>query len=155
VLNTARRLISSAVHYFTQALQFDPLNPVLHSNMGLAYMLRNGPGDLENALHHWHRMRAAGDEWAEQQFARLMQVMENQQTARAQFHDVGQALRTLDVPAYVRLQPPAVGAPVYIVEPVMESGLWELEATHRDLQIALRARRRLELLQQRLQRLLI
>ncbi|NLJ36787.1 MAG: hypothetical protein GX358_11240 [candidate division WS1 bacterium] len=155
VLNDARRLISSAVHYFAQALQFDPLNPVLHSNMGLAYMLRNGPGDLENALHHWHQMRAAGDAWAERQFARMMQVMENQQTARAQFHDIGRGLRPIEVEAHVRRMPPVAGAPIYVVEPVMEDGLWELETAHRDLRIALRARHRLDLLEKRMQRLSI
>ncbi len=155
VMEKARRMLSTAIHYFTQGLRIDPQSPVLHGNIGLAHMLRNGPDDMDAALSHWQLMRAAGDEWAERQFARMMQIMQAEQTAQATFHDVGAALRPVRVAQYIQKLPPVMGGLVYVVEPVMDRGQWELEATHPDLQVALRARQKLLRLKQRLQRLAV
>ncbi len=155
MMEKARRMLSTAIHYFTQALRLEPHNPVLHGNIGLAHMLRNGPDDMDAALNHWQLMRAAGDEWAERQFVRMMEIMQTDQTAKATFHDVGAALRPIRIERYIQKLPPVMGRPVYVVEPVMHRAQWQLEATHPDLRVALRARQKLLRLNQRLQRLAV
>ncbi len=154
-MQNAQRMLSTAIHYFTQALHIDPQSPVLHSNIGLAHMLRNRADDMDAALSHWQLMRVAGDAWAERQYARMMQVMQTDQSARATFHDVGAALRPVRIAQYMQKLPPVMGGLVYVVEPVMDRGQWQLEATHPDLQVALRARQKLLRLNQRLQRLAV
>ena len=154
-MQKAQQMLSTAIHYFTQALHIDPQSPVLHSNIGLAHMLRNRADDMDAALSHWQLMRAAGDEWVERQFARMMQVMHTEQKAKATFRDVGAALRPVRIAQYIQKLPPVMGGPVYVVEPVMDRGQWELAATHPDLQVALRARQKLLRLNQRLQRLAV
>jgi len=154
-MGKARQLISTAIHYFSQALKVEPKNPVLHRNIGLAYMLRNNPEDMEKALNHWQLMRQAGDEWAERQFASMMQVMQTQQSAKAEFHDAGRALRQIPAFKYIRRLPPVMGRPLFVVEPVMDHGQWELKATHPDLRVALRARSKLLRINERLQRLVV
>ena len=151
----ARKLITTAIHYFGRAVQMEPKNIVLHRNLGLAYMLRNQGDDMENALKHWGLMRAVGDEYAERQFANMMQVMQTDQKAKAEFHDVGRALRQIDVLKNIRKLPPVMGRPVFITEPVMDTGHWELQATHADLQVALRARQKLAVVERRLRRLAV
>ena len=155
LVDQARRLLSTAIHYFSEALRIDHLNPVMHSNIGLAYMLRNRPTDVERALDHWQLMRRAGGEWAERQFERLMQFVHSQETAKAEFHDVHMALRPVSIPEFISGLPPLMGDLVYVVEPMMDRGQWELEATDPNVQFALRARRRVAELQHRLQRLAV
>jgi len=151
-LDEARKLLGSAIHYFKQAIRHDPHSAVLHSNIGLAYMLRNGGGDMEQALWHWKLMRDTGGEWAERQFAAMAQVLDASQAAKATFHD---AIRPLSVPRAVRMLEPVPGPPTFVAEPVMDVGQWQLIADNRDLQSALRARARLYLLERRLKRLAI
>lgn len=154
-LDEARKLLSSAIHYFKQANHHDPHNAVLHSNVGLAYMLRNSGGDMEQALRHWKLMRDTGGEWAERQFAAMAQVLDASHAAKATFHDIDRAIRPLSVPKAVRMLDPVPGPPSYVAEPVMDPAQWQLSAGSRDLQIALRARRRLHELEMRLKRLAI
>lgn len=152
----AKKLLSTAIHYFSEALRYEPRNPVLHSNIGLAYLLRNRPNDIENALYHWKRMRETGGDWAERQFERMVSVMNvDDKNAKAQFHDVGRSLRPIGVAEYLRVLPPEMGEPIYIVDPVFDADHWHLEAEHRDLEVALRARDRISSIERRLQRLAI
>ena len=154
-LDEARKLLGSAIHYFKQAIRHDPHSAVLHSNIGLAYMLRNGGGDMEQALWHWKLMRDTGGEWAERQFAAMAQVLDASQAAKATFHDIDRAIRPLSVPRAVRMLEPVPGPPTFVAEPVMDVGQWQLIADNRDLKSALRARARLYLLERRLKRLAI
>ncbi len=151
----ARKLFTTAIHYFGNAVQMEPNNIVLHRNLGLAYMLRNQADDMESALRHWGLMRAVGDEYAERQFASMMQVMQADHDAKAEFHDVGRALRQIDVFSNIRKLPPVMGRPLFVTEPVMDTGNWQLQATYPDLQVALRARRKLATLEARLRRLAV
>ncbi|MFO7945812.1 MAG: tetratricopeptide repeat protein [Armatimonadota bacterium] len=156
MLTESKKLLSSAIHYFSEALRYEPRNPVLHSNIGLAYMLRNRRDDVEHALHHWKRMREAGGQWAERQFQRMVQVMNvDDKNQKAQFHDVGRSLRPIPVSGYLRKLPPVMGRPMYIVEPVPDTDHWQFETDHDDLRVALRARERLLAMNDRLKRLAI
>ncbi len=152
-LDKARRLLSTAIHYFSEALRSERQNPVLHSNIGLAYMLRNHATDVEQALRHWQLMRQTGGEWAERQFERMLEFMHTEQTVKAEFHDVHMSLRPIDIMASINGLPPLMGEVLYVVEPVMDRGPWELEATDPDVQTALRARRKAFTVEQRLRRL--
>lgn len=154
-LDEGRKLLGSAIHYFKQAIRHDPDSAVLHSNIGLAYMLRNSRGDMEQALWHWKLMRDTGGEWAERQFAAMAQVLDASQAAKATFHDIDRAIRPLSVPKAVRMLDPVPGPPTYVAEPVMDVGQWELTADNRDLKTALRARARLYSLEKQLKRLAI
>jgi Flp pilus assembly protein TadD len=60
MLSRAGTHLSSALHYFVQALEHNQHDPVLHGNIGLAHMLRNRGDDVEAALRHWQRMLALG-----------------------------------------------------------------------------------------------
>jgi tetratricopeptide (TPR) repeat protein len=151
----ARKLFTTAIHYFGKAVQMEPNNTVLHRNLGLAYMLRNQGDDMESALRHWGLMRAAGDEYAERQFASMMQVMQTDRDAKAEFHDIGRALRQIDVFNNIRKLPPVMGRPLFVTEPVMDTDNWQLQATHPDLQVALRARQKLSAIEARLRRLAV
>ena len=60
------------------------------------------------------------------------------------------ALRRIDIIESTNGLPPRMGELMYVVEPVMDYGQWELEATDPDLQVALHARHKVFTLQQRL-----
>ncbi|MGC9318773.1 MAG: tetratricopeptide repeat protein, partial [Armatimonadota bacterium] len=52
LLQDAQTQISTALHYFLEALEQARDDPVLHGNIGLAFMLRNRETDVEAALRH-------------------------------------------------------------------------------------------------------
>jgi len=153
LVSRARSLLSTALHYFFRALRAESANPVLHCNIGLAYMLRNRGADVQHALDHWQLMRRTGGEWGEQQYQRLMQVTESQETAKVRFLDAQMVLRSIDVVEMAYCLSPLMGEILHAIEPVMDRGQWELHATHPQLKIALRIRRKLSALQERLRRL--
>ncbi len=144
MLNQARQLLSTAVHYFNEAIRLKQLDPVLHSNIGLAYMLRNAPKDVEHALRHWQIMRRGGGEWAERRFQQMLSVMHSDETARAEFDDVTMALRPIDSAECIICLPPRVGPPMYAVTPIIDRVGWQLETSDPNLQQALSAHQRLQ-----------
>lgn len=136
----ARQLMDAAVQYFRQALLHNELNPALHGNIGLAYMLRNQEHDVEAALRHWQRMRAiAGDELA-RRYSEFTQIQSAEHAARVQYDDREVACRPIDVAQWVSTLPPEPAPLHYVLEPVSEQREWRLVTENGQLQRALMVR---------------
>lgn len=136
----ARQLMDTAVQYFRQALLHNELNPSLHGNIGLAYMLRNQEHDVEAALRHWQRMRAiAGTELA-RRYSEFTQIQSIEHAARVQYDDREVACRPIDVAQWVTTAPPDPAPLHYVLEPVSEQREWRLVTANEELQRALAVR---------------
>ncbi len=146
----AQGMFSRAIHYFYEALRTEALNPVLHCNVGLAYMLRNQRHDVERAMDHWQHMREAGGEWAAVQFRSMMEVVDSEETAKVQFMDSGLAMHPIDVTGAVIGLPPLLGRVGYVVLPVMDGGQWQLQAVDSRVQVSLVLHNRLARAKQRM-----
>jgi len=133
----AQSMLSRAIHYFYEALRTEALNPVLHLNVGLAYMLRNQRHDVERAMDHWQHMREAGGAWAAAQFRSMMEVVDSKETARVQFMDSDLEMHPIDVTGAIIGLPPLLGEMGYVVLPTMDAGQWQLEAVDSRVQVAL------------------
>ena len=136
----AQNMFSRAIHYFYEALRTEALNPVVHLNVGLAYMLRNQHHDVERAMDHWQHMREAGGAWAAAQFRSLMEVVDGKETAKVQFMDSDLEMHPIDVTEAVIGLPPLLGEVGYVVLPVMDAGQWQLEAVDSLVQVGLELR---------------
>ncbi len=149
----AQSMFSRAIHYFYQALRTETLNPVLHCNVGLAYMLRNQRHDVERAMDHWQQMREAGGAWAAQQFRSMMEVVDGKETAKVRFLDSELEMHPIDVAAAIIGLPPLLGEVKYVVLPVMDAGQWQLPAVDSRVQAAVVLRNRLISVRGRMQAL--
>jgi len=136
----AQSMFSRAIHYFYEALRTEALNPVLHLNAGLAYMLRNQSDDVERAMDHWQHMREAGGAWAAAQFQSMMEVVDSKETAKVQFMDSDLEIHPIDVTGAVIGLPPLLGEMGYVVLPVVDAGQWQLEAVDSRVQVSLELR---------------
>lgn len=151
--NKARQYLDTAVFYFRQALLQNELNPSLHGNMGLAYMLRNQQHDVEAALRHWQRMRAIAGTAMETRFAEFTQIASAEHATRVNFDDREVLCRDIDVFRWVSVLPPQPAGLHYVLEAVSVQLPWRLMATDETLKDALRLRDRIAARERALARL--
>ncbi len=147
------RLLSAAIHSFTHVLRQQPQNPIAHANVGLAHYLRNRKDDVEQALHHWQRMRQTGGKWGERIFEIFTVAMSSEGGHRLKFHDIEVAFRPLPVEEWITSAPPHLAGLQYVVDELLDLPAPHLEAQHPVLRRALLARDRTERLRFALQRL--
>ncbi|MBU0608809.1 MAG: tetratricopeptide repeat protein [Armatimonadetes bacterium] len=149
----ALELLDVAVHYFRQALLHDELDPVLHGNLGIAYMLRNRPNDVEAALRHWERMRVIGRGAMDGRYADLAQLENLVDPSRVGFDDRSMKLQGLEPLRWVAVPPPRPTGIRFVLEPMAVRHPWQLATTSQGLQHALRLSDAIAAAQVRLQRL--
>jgi tetratricopeptide (TPR) repeat protein len=149
----ALELLNMAVHHFRQALLRNELDPTVHGNLGIAYMLRNQEQDIEAALRHWERMRAIGGGAMQQRYAELAQMENLADPSRVGFDDRNAKLRGLDVLRWVTVSPPRPTGIRFIVEPAAVQQPWRLAAGTKRLQAALALRDEVAAAETRLARL--
>lgn len=133
-------LLNVAVHYFRQALLRNELDPTLHGNLGIAYMLRNRDQDVEAALRHWERMRAIGGGAGERRYAELAQMENLADPSRVGFDDRNAKLRSLDPIRWLAVAPPRPAGLRFVIEPVAVQRPWRVVTGSPRLQAALALR---------------
>lgn len=133
-------LLNVAVHYFRQALLHNELDPTVHGNLGIAYMLRNRENDVEAALRHWERMRAIGGGAMERRYAELAQMENLADTSRVGFDDRNVKLQDVEPLRWLAVPPPRPASIRFVIEPVPVQRPWRLSATTGPLQAALALR---------------
>lgn len=136
----AQDLLNAAVHYFTQALTRNDMNPGLHGDLGIAYMMRNHEHDIESALRHWERMRAIGGGAMEHRYAELAQIGSASGGTRVAFDDRDLKLRDLAVRRWLAVPPPTPGGLRFRLEPVAVQQPWRMTVGAEDLRRALEMR---------------
>jgi tetratricopeptide (TPR) repeat protein len=146
-------LLNVAVHYFRQALLRNEMDPTLHGNIGLAYMLRNHENDVEAALRHWERMRAIGGGAMENRYAELAQMENLADPTRVGFDDRNDTLRGLEPLRWVTVPALRATGLRYAIEPVAVQRPWRLSAAAPRLQRALQLRDAIAAAELRLARL--
>ena len=145
--------ISTALHYFLKALAWNRANPILHSNIGLAYMIRNRQDDVEAALRHWQRMRETGGAWSERRYRELTALVDAKQEAKAVFDETVMGLRPIEPHECLTTVPPTPAGPRYAIQTITEEIDWRLHSDNPMVGKALRLRERTLGLRQRLARL--
>lgn len=153
MLGEAQSHISTALHYFQKALQHTPEDPVLHGNVGLAYMLRNRQNDVEAALRHWQRMLDLGGKRAGRRYEELTSLVQTGEGQRAEFDEALMAFRPLDPRRCLVTLPPRLSGPRYALRPMAEESDWRLVSDDPEVREVLRGRERLSALRKRLARL--
>lgn len=133
-------LLNVAVHYFRQALLRNEMDPTLHGNLGIAYMLRNHEQDVEAALRHWERMRAIGGGAMERRYAELAQMENIADPSRVGFDDRNAKLRGLEPVRWVAVAPPRPAGVRFVIEPVAVQRPWRVVTHSPLLQQALQLR---------------
>ena len=146
-------LLNVAVHYFRQALLRNELDPTLHGNIGIAYMLRNRQNDVEAAVRHWERMRAIGGGAMARRYAELAQMENLADPSRVGFDDRSSKLRGIDALRWLAVAPPRPCGVRFVIEPVAVQQPWRLAAGTDRLRVALQYRDRIAEGQIRLARL--
>lgn len=146
-------LLNVAVYYFRQALLRDEMDPTLHGNIGIAYMLRNHDNDVEAALRHWERMRTIGGGAMEHRYAELAQMENLADPTRVGFDDRNDKLRGLEPLRWLAVPPPQPTGIRYAIEPTAVQRPWRLAASSARLQQALELRDAIAAGEVRLQRL--
>ena len=150
---SALELLDVAVHYFRQALLHNELDPILHGNIGIAYMLRNRPNDVEAALRHWERMRVIARGAMDGRYADLAQLENLVDPSRVGFDDRDMKLQGLEPLRWLAVPPPRPTGIRFVVEPVAVQYPWQLATTSEELRQALRLSDAIAAAQTRLQRL--
>lgn len=153
MLNRANTHLSTALHYFLQALEHARDDPVLHGNIGLAYMLRNRGSDVEAALRHWQRMLAVGGATASRRYEELSALAHGDESQRARFDEALMEFRSLDPRRCMVTVPPRLSGARYALQTITEQMDWELVSDDPAVQDLLRQRDRLMGLKKRLARL--
>ncbi|MFW5867601.1 MAG: tetratricopeptide repeat protein [Armatimonadota bacterium] len=153
MLNRAQTHLSTALHYFMQALEHNRDDATLHGNIGLAYMLRNRGSDVEAALRHWQRMLALGGEKAGKRYQELAEMAHGKGEARAQFDEALMEFRSLDPHRCMVSVPPRLSGPRYALQPISAEMDWEIVSDDPAVRDLLRRRDRLAGLRKRLARL--
>ena len=136
----AMELLNVSVHYFRQALLRNELDPTLHGNLGIAYMLRNHDQDVEAALRHWERMRAIGGGAGERRYAELAQMENLADPSRVGFDDRKAKLRGVEIVRWVTVAPPRPPGIRFVIEPVAVQRPWRVATSSPLLQDALALR---------------
>jgi tetratricopeptide (TPR) repeat protein len=148
----ADKHLSTALHYFLEALEHNHQDPVLHGNIGLAYMLRNRGNDVEAALRHWQIMLKVGGAQAGQRYEELSELAQNKDK-RAQFDEALMEFRSLDPRRCMVTVPPRLSGPRQALQAISEEMDWQLLSDDPDVRELLRQRDRLAGLKKRLERL--
>jgi tetratricopeptide (TPR) repeat protein len=149
------RLLSSAIHYFQQVVHLQPHSPIVHANLGLAFMLRNQPQDVETAVHHWQLMRQTGGAWGLKAFEQFSRAMSSEEARKLNFQDVEVAFQPLPVEDWVVFIPPQLARLKYLIQDLPDLPDWHMEAYHPLVRRALRARARAERLRRALAHLAV
>ncbi len=152
LLQKAQTHLSTALHYFVKALEHNRDDPVVHGNIGLAYMLRNRGSDVEAALRHWQLMQMVGGAAARRRYEELTALTPEEGT-RARFDETIMNVRALNPRACVTTIPPRLSGPRYALQTVTEDTSWRLLSDDPAVRRALRARDRLQGLEKRMARL--
>jgi len=153
MLNRAQTHLSTALHYFMQALEHNREDAILHGNIGLAFMLRNRGNDVEAALRYWQRMLALGGEHAGKRYQELTEMAHGKGEARAQFDEALMEFRSLDPHRCMVSMPPRLSGPRYALQPITDEMDWEIVSDDPTVRDLLRRRDRLAGLRKRLARL--
>ena len=155
MLSRAGTHLSSALHYFVQALEHNQHDPVLHGNIGLAHMLRNRGDDVEAALRHWQRMLALGGANAGKRFEELTALTMGGEDKRAEFDQTLMSFRSLDPRRCMVSVPPQLYGPRQVLLPISEEMDWQFVTDDPVVHDLLRQRDQLAGLRKRLARLSI
>ncbi|MGM0491744.1 MAG: tetratricopeptide repeat protein [Armatimonadota bacterium] len=155
MLNRAQTHLSTALHYFMQALEHAREDPTLHANIGLAFMLRNRGDDVEAALRHWQRMLKLGGEQAGKRYEELSAMAYGDESKRAQFDEALMEFRSLDPHRCMVVVPPRLSGARYALQTITEDMDWQLASDDETVRDLLRKRDRLAGLKKRLARLSI
>jgi len=147
------KLLSAAIHSFTHVLRQQPSNAIAHANIGLAHYLRNRGDDVEQALHHWQRMRQTGGEWGERIYEIFTVAMSSEGAHRLRFQDIEVAFRPLLVDEWIACPPPRMVGLKYAIAELLDLPPPHLEAHHPLVKRALACRDRAERLRLTLRRL--
>ncbi len=147
--------LSSALHYFLQALEHARDDSVLHGNIGLAYMLRNRGDDVEAALRHWQRMLTLGGAGAGKRYEELTALASGGQDKRAEFDQTLMEFRSLDPNRCMVTVPPRLSGARQALLPITEEMDWQFISDDPVVRDLLRQRDRLAGLKKRLTRLSI
>jgi tetratricopeptide (TPR) repeat protein len=150
-----RALLTAAIGEFRKALEFDPYASLTHANLGLALMIRNESGDLEQALDHWQAMNLHGDPEANKTYQALMQTMSAESASTLHFQDVELSFQALDVRDWVCLLPPVLLGHKYIVQELADVCEWRLQAVHPLVKRALAYRTQIDRISAKVQKLAI
>ena len=124
------RLLGAAIHSFGHVLRQQPHNAIAHANIGLAHYLRNRGDDVEQALHHWQRMRQTGGEWGERIYEIFTVAMSSEGAHRLRFQDIEVAFRPLPVDEWITCPPPRLVGLDYPVRELLDLPPPHLEARH-------------------------
>ncbi len=149
------KLLSSAIHYFREVLRAQPSSPIVHANIGLAFMLRNQGQDVETALHHWQLMRQVGGEWGQKAFDLFSRAMSSEEARKLQFQDIEVSIQPLLVGEWITFVPPRLAGLKYVVVEMPDLPDWQFTAYYPLVKRALRCRAKAEYLRTRLQRLAV
>lgn len=148
----ADKHLSTALHYFMQALEHNREDPVLHGNIGLAHMLRNRGDDVEAALRHWQVMLKVGGAQAGRRYEELSALAQDRDK-RAQFDEALMEFRSLDPRRCMVTVPPRLSGPRQALQAISEEMDWQLLSDDPDVRELLRQRDRVAGLKKRLARL--
>jgi tetratricopeptide (TPR) repeat protein len=144
------KMLSSAIHYFREVLRVQPHSPIVHANIGLAFMLRNQKDDIETALHHWNLMRQMGGEWGKKAFDLFSRAMSSEDARKLRFQAIEMSFQPLPVRDWVTVVPPRLTGLRYVLEDLCDLPDWQFVAYHPLVKRALRHRARAEMLEERL-----
>jgi len=144
VIAEINKLLSGAIHYFRLVLKAQPHSPLVHANVGLAHMLRNGPEDIETALHHWTLMRQVGGAWGQRAFELFSQAMNSEEAKRLRFQDIEMSFRPVPARDWIHFTPPRPAKRRYALQDFPDQPIWALEAYDPLVKLALRYRDRAE-----------
>ena len=144
------KLLASAIHYFREVLRVQPHSPMVHANIGLAFMLRNRGDDVETAVHHWNLMRQVGGEWGKRAYNLFSQAMSSEEARKLKFQSIEMTFQALPVGEWITFLPPQLTGLKYVLEDVCDLPDWQFVAYHPLVQRALRHRAKAAVLQERL-----
>jgi len=147
------KLLSAAIHSFTQVLRHQSDNAIVHANVGLAKYLRNRGEDVEQALQHWRRMRDIGGEWGQRIFEIFSDAVGTERAGRLSFQDVEISFRPLPLEDWIVCAPPRMAGLQFPVPELPDIPLPDLVAYHPALKRALAQRDKAERLRKALRRL--
>ncbi len=154
LMQKAQTHLSTALHYFLKALEHSRDDPVLHGNIGLAYMMRNRGGDVDAALRHWQRMQALGGAEARRRYEELTALAySGDKAVRARFDETIMAIRPLDPRQCMTTIPPHLSRARYALQSIAEDMHWQLLSQDPLVQKALRMRDRVAGMNKRVMRL--
>jgi tetratricopeptide (TPR) repeat protein len=153
MVREARKLLNVATNCFKEAVHRDNRNPILHSNIGLAYLFRNEGDDVQSALAHWQMMRRVGGAWGERQYAILSEMVEAKEHAKAEYNDTELAYRPIDPRGAVLSISPVPAGPIQVFDDCYDETDWQIVSDDPLLQKALARRLRLRALEARRQAL--